>query len=147
MDMKLRHSHIAVRAGLDELARTVGADILSGEDDFGRYHYFDVAIAHRGVDNHVMRFAAHDGDRMVHLLAERIQEVDDLALALCAVGMTGSEALSISTDQDGRPVRSAGEISEHIGALSRFAAAGALEIMSGGEGVEGQETTTIALNQ
>lgn len=142
--MKLRHSHIAVRAALDDLARTVGADVLAGEDDFGTYHYFDLAIAHHDESNHALRFASHEGDRMVHLLAERIHDVDDLALALFAVGMTSDAALSISTDQEGRPVRSASEISEHIGALSRFPGDETLEIVAGDED---HETTLIALNQ
>jgi hypothetical protein len=116
--MKLRHSHIAVRETLGSLAQSVKAELSEGVDDLGKYRYFDLIIAHEDNSSQYIRFASHVGDQMVHLLAEKIDMVSDLAAALFAVGVSSKATLSISTDQDGRPLRSANEIRERIAAMS-----------------------------
>lgn len=55
---------------------------------------------------------------MVHLLAEKIGWVSDLAAALYAVGASDKEALSISTNHQGVPLRSLAELCERIAAMS-----------------------------
>lgn len=136
MALQMRHSHIAVRKALKPLARAVGAGILDGEDDLGRYRYFDLVVSHEDQSSQRIRFASHSGDRMVHLLAERIDMVSDLAAALFAVGIRGSAALSISTDREGRPVRSVDVIEDRIAAMSVSPGSGidSLQITAGHDG-------------
>ncbi|WP_420409717.1 hypothetical protein [Hoeflea sp.] len=116
--MSLKHSHIAVRRALKTLARAVGAAVAGDRDDLGPYRYFDLVISHEDGDSQRIRFASHAGDQMVHVLAERIDLVSDLAAALFAVGVGSKSELSISVDQEGKPVRSADEIRERIATMS-----------------------------
>ncbi|MDN2581536.1 hypothetical protein [Aquibium sp. ELW1220] len=117
MNHPLRHSHIAVRGSLSALATAVPSAVAHGEDDLGRYHFFDLMIGSVGNGQRV-RFAAHDGDEMVHVLAEHIGNTDDLATALAIVGLDDRADLSISTDQHGAPLRDAGEIRDRLAAAS-----------------------------
>lgn len=110
----LRHSHIAIRKALPSLASAVNTEISSGEDDLGLFSYFDIDVFHRDGGHQRVRFASHDGDRMVHLLAEHIEKVSDLAAALLAVGVGRSDKLSISTDHKDMPVRSERDIRNHM---------------------------------
>lgn len=119
MNLPLRHSHIAVRKPLGSLARSVGADISTGEDDLGEFRYFDLIVSHEDGGNQRIRFASHAGDRMVHLLAEKIDAASDLAAALFAAGMDSKAALSISTDHAGAPLRNAAEITGRMAAMSK----------------------------
>lgn len=114
----LRHSHIAIREALDSLAEVVHAEISSGEDDLGAYRYFDLEVSHEDGAHQRIRFASRSGDKMVHLLAEKIAQVSDLAAALFAVGVRADKELSISTDQAGQPARNALEIADSIAAMS-----------------------------
>lgn len=136
MTMKLRHSHIAVRSSLAFLAAGVKANVAEGEDDLGKYRYFDLIISHEDNASQCIRFASHVGDQMVHMLAERIDLVSDLAAALFAVGISSKDALSISTDKNGLPVRNAGEIHERMAAMSMSPKSGpdSLKIEAGHNG-------------
>jgi hypothetical protein len=119
MEMSLRHSHIAVRRSLKTLARAVGAAVAEDRDDLGSYRYFDLVISHEDGSSQRIRFASHIGDQMVHVLAERVDAVSDLAAALFAAGVSSKSELSISVDQNGKVVRSADEIRERMAAMSR----------------------------
>lgn len=101
------------------LAKAAGVPrVHSGDDDLGPYSFFDLTVTDKDdVEQHV-RFAAHDGDSMVHVLAERIDKVSDLAAALVHAGVTSQSGLSISTDQTGAPLRDEKEIRDHISAIS-----------------------------
>lgn len=122
MNLPLRHSHIAVRASLASLAKAAGSAIADGEDDVGRYRFFDLMIGREDDAEQRIRFAAHDGDTMVHLLAERIQDTSDLAAALFNAGVRSQAELSISTDQNGLPLRDATDIHDRISALWKSSA-------------------------
>ena len=104
MDYPLRHSHIAIRTTLACLAEAACATISAGDDEFGRYHFFDLMVA-EGEGPQRVRFATHPGDAMVHLLAERISDLETLSSALRLVGVDAQADLSVSRDQDGRPLR------------------------------------------
>lgn len=136
MIFQLRHSHIAVRRPIGSLARIVNAELSVGEDDPGKYKYFDLIVSHEDRSSQHIRFASHHGDRMVHLLAERIDLTSDLAAALFAVGVKSATALSISTDQNGHPVRSADVVLDRITAMSMSSESGndRLEIVVGHSG-------------
>jgi hypothetical protein len=136
MALKLRHSHIAIRRTLGSLAQAINAVISDGEDDLGKYRYFDLTVSHEDGNDQQIRFASHVGDQMVHMLAERIDMVSDLAAALFAVGVGSRVALSISVSQEGQPARSADEIKERIAAMSMSTKSGhqSLEIVAGHDG-------------
>jgi hypothetical protein len=116
MNHPIRHSHIAVRGDLFSLANMAGAVASSGEDELGPYSFFDLQVSGTDGSDQRIRFAAHEGDSMVHLLAERIENVDDLASALVHAGIRDVSALSISTNQKGMPLRDAKEISDCMAA-------------------------------
>lgn len=118
MKTGLRHTHIAVRRPLGTLARALSAPVASGSDDLGNYRFFDLNIVHEDGGGQSVRFASHAGDSMVHLLAEDINAVSDLAAALFAVGIGSQVKLSISADQEGRPLRNLAAIRERIAAMS-----------------------------
>jgi hypothetical protein len=119
MNHPLRHSHIAVRGSLSSLATAVPSAVRHGEDDLGRYRFFDLMIGSGVGGGQRVRFAAHDGDEMVHVLAEHIGNADDLAAALAIVGLDDRADLSMSTDQHGAPLRDADEIRVRLAAASR----------------------------
>ncbi len=110
MTMPLRHSHVAVRGPISSLARAAKKVLSEDEDDFGRYRFFDLTISPGHGEPQRVRFAAHEGDRMVHVLAERIEATDDLAKALRQAGVYERSQLSISTDQNDQPLRSIDEM-------------------------------------
>lgn len=119
MTMPLRHSHVAVRGSISSLARAAKKVLSEGEDDFGRYRFFDLMISPRHGEPQRVRFAAHEGDRMVHVLAEDIENTTDLARALSRVGIRKQEELSISTNQDDQPLRDARELFDRIQTVSK----------------------------
>ncbi len=103
----LRHSHIAVKANLIDLAKTANARPERGVDDLGSYLYFDLTVSNEDGAEQLVRFAAHDGDRMVHLLAQQVDSISDIAQALSFVGIETIEKLAVSTDQNGVALRDA----------------------------------------
>ena len=118
MNMPLRHSHIAILDSVPNLAAQVGAHVLNGEDDLGPFRYFDLTLA----DSSVFRFASHDGDRYVHLLASMPHQTTDLVRALTKVGVNQASKLSISTDQNDKPLLDRDEISQQIANLAQASA-------------------------
>ena len=122
MKYALRHSHIAVRAELPSLAKAAGATILTGEDELGAYSFFDMIVTDLLDRELRVRFASHDGDSMVHLLAERMDEPHAsfaLARALVYAGVSDKAKLSISTDNQGVPLRDEDEIQLILSVLLR----------------------------
>lgn len=123
MTYPLRHSHVAVRGSLASLAEAVPSDISHGEDDFGPYDFFDLIIfnTEEGGAQRI-RFAAHVCDEMVHVLAENIHKMDDLACALAAAGVADDADISISTDQNGKALRSRDELRDRLAVATRASA-------------------------
>lgn len=104
MSYPLRHSHIAIRETLLVLAKAAHARIESGEDDIGTFHFFDMTVR-EGTASQTVRFASHEGDAMVHLLAEQSDDLAALVVALRQVGVDQNSDLSISRDQYGSFLR------------------------------------------
>lgn len=113
MSHALRHSHVAVYGDVGTLAQAAGTHPQFAEDDLGPYSFFDLIVRRSGGSQRV-RFASHDGDSMVHVLAEQTDQVRDLARALAKVGITRRSKLSISTDPSGNPLRDEQEIKDKI---------------------------------
>lgn len=110
MNMPLRHSHIAILDSVANLAAHVGAPVLIGEDDLGTFSYFDI----QGTDGTYYRFASHDGDRYVHLLADVKQRPELLGRVLTYFGINQANKLSISTDHDNQPLLDLEDIFGHF---------------------------------
>jgi ribosomal protein S19 len=114
MTLPLRHSHVAVRGSIATLARAARKVVRESEDDFGRFRFFDLMVLSGEGEPQQIRFAVHDGDQMVHVLAERIEATGDLAEALLRTGVRERSQLSISTDPDDRPLRDIDEMEQSI---------------------------------
>ena len=115
----MRHSHIALRRSLSSLAAPTGAEIEAATDDIGPYRFFDMTLHNNDGANNRFRFASHAGDKMVHVLADDIDNLDHLAVALMAVGITHRAGLSISVDHQGQPLRDARAIKQRIAILAK----------------------------
>lgn len=123
MTYPLRHSHVAVRGSLASLAEAVPSDIAHGEDDLGPYDFFDLIIVNtEDGGRQRIRFAAHVCDEMVHVLAENIHKTDDLVCALAVTGVADDADISISTDQNGKALRSRDELRDRLAVASRASA-------------------------
>lgn len=116
----LRLAHIAVLQPLSELAAACRGRVRDGHDDLGHFSYFDLTATPDDGAEQTIRFASHDNDMMAHILAERIDAVDEIAAALTAANVRTADHLSISTDQDGNPLRSLDELLRALERARKF---------------------------
>lgn len=119
MNPLLQHSHVAVYGNLRALVKAANTRLQFDEDDLGPYSFFELTVRDKIGSEQRVRFASHEGDSMVHLLVERIDEVDGLVRALANVGITQASKLSISTDPRGNPLRNIEDIRVRLLAVGK----------------------------